>query len=91
MSDVLIISYDLMAPGKNYEPLIQKIKAYGAWAKLSSSAYLVMTSDDPTRVRDTLVSVLDANDKIYVGKVVAPAAWRGLPDEVSKWIIANQT
>ena len=29
---------------------------------------------------------LDNNDKLYVGIVKAPAAWVGMPEEVSKWI-----
>jgi hypothetical protein len=79
-----------MQPGKNYEPLLKRIKDYGAWAKLSDSAYLILTDSTPVAVRDNLVAVLDANDKIFVGNAPAPAAWRGLPDDVSKWIIANQ-
>jgi len=29
-------------------------------------------------------------DKLYVGVSPAPSAWFGLPDDVSKWIHANQ-
>jgi len=90
MSRVLMISYDLVNPGQNYESLIQKIKAYSKWARLGGSAYLILTDKSPKEVRDSLAQVLDANDKIWVGVAPAPSAWKGLPPAVSNWIIANQ-
>lgn len=90
MNSVLIISYDLANPGQNYESLIQRIKAYGQWARLGGSAYLILTSQTPQQVRDHLVQVLDANDKIWIGVAPRPSAWKGLPNEVANWILANQ-
>lgn len=90
MSHVLIVSYDLVNPGKNYEALLKKIKSYQSWARLGGSAYLILTDATVVAVRDALAALLDTNDKIYVGTAAAPAAWKGMPDEVSKWIVANQ-
>jgi hypothetical protein len=86
---ILFITYDLINPGQNYEGLLKKIKAYSAWAKLGESAYLISTDIAPTQVRDNLNAVLDQNDKLFVGKAVAPAAWRGMSDSVSNWILEN--
>lgn len=90
MPRVLVISYDLVNPGKNYEALLQRIKAYGGWAKLGGSAYLVLTDANPEQVRDDLSVVLEVNDKLYVGVSPAPSAWKGMPEDVSRWIVANQ-
>lgn len=87
---VLIVSYDLVNPGRNYQQLLKLIKSYTGWARLGGSAYLIATTDAPTAVRDNLVTVLDRNDKLYVGAAPAPAAWYGMPDDVGQWIIANQ-
>lgn len=89
MNKVLIISYDLVNPGQNYESLLKLIKAYPGWARLGGSAYLISTSSTPVQVRDHLTQALDQNDKLFVGTLVAPSAWRGLPEEVSKWIHEN--
>lgn len=86
----LIISYDLVTPGQNYDKLLQKIKAYSSWARLGGSAYLIITSDEVGQVRDNLKTVLDTNDALFVGTCPVPSAWRGLPDDVSKWILENQ-
>ena len=90
MSKTLIVSYDLVNPGQNYEKLIQKIKQYG-WARLGGSAYLIQTDATPVQVRDTLKAVLDANDKLFVGVAPPPSAWSGLPDDVANWILKNQS
>ena len=87
---VLIISYDLVNPGQDHKKLLQLIKSYSGWARLGGSAYLISTNSSPKSVRDHLVTALDRNDKIYIGVATAPAAWYGMPDDVSKWILANQ-
>jgi hypothetical protein len=87
---VLIISYDLYKPEQNYDKLLQKIRSYGSWAKLGGSAYLIATTQTPVNVRDNLATVLDANDALFVGTCPVPSAWKGLPDEVAKWILENQ-
>lgn len=90
MNRALIVSYDLVNPGQNYERLLKLIKSYSSWARLGGSAYLILTETTPVQVRDHLRQALDPNDKLYVGVSPAPSAWVGMPDEVSKWIQANQ-
>lgn len=87
---VLIVSYDLVNPGQNYERLIKLIKQSGSWARLGGSAYLILTASTPVEIRDKLMAALDSNDKLFVGTAPAPAAWAGVPDDVSNWILANQ-
>jgi hypothetical protein len=90
VSRTLIVSYDLVNPGQNYEALLKRLKNYPQWARLGGSAYLILTNQTPVQVRDDLAAVLDSNDKIFVGTAPSPSAWQGMPEEVSRWIIANQ-
>jgi hypothetical protein len=90
MSQVLIVSYDLVNPGQNYERLLKLIKSYSSWARLGGSAYLIYTNLSPVQVRDNLRQALDPNDKIYVGVAPVPSAWSGMPDDVTNWIHTNQ-
>jgi hypothetical protein len=87
---VLIVTYDLYEPGKNYEGLLQRIKSLGVWARLGYSCYLVYTQSDPVSARNQLIDALDTNDALYVGIAPPPSAWHGLPDEVSNWIRSHQ-
>ena len=87
----LIITYDLYKPGANYELLLRKIKSFGPWAKLGGSSYLIITSKTPVEVRNVLQEALDRNDKLFVSVCPPPSAWYGLPEDVSKWILNNQS
>lgn len=91
MASTLIISYDLSNPGQNYEEIIKKIKSYTSWARLGGSAYLIYTDDGVKEVRDALWSLMDAGDKVYVSVAPPPAAWAGMPKDVSNWIHKYQT
>lgn len=90
MRHCYIITYDLVNPGRNYEGLLQRIKAYHGWARLGGSSYLIMTDQTAIQIRDNLLEILDSTDKLYVGLMGDTAAWFGLGDEVSNWIRNNQ-
>jgi len=90
MKNVLIISYDLINPGRNCERLLQKIKAYPRWARLGGSVYLIVTESTANQVCDSLADALDKGDKLYVGVSPAPSARIGMPEEVTKWLHENQ-
>ena len=89
MKHAYIVSYDLSIPGQNYEELLGRIKSYPLWARLGGSSYIIITEKDATSIRDYLGQLINYNDKLFVGTLVAPAAWKGLPEEVSTWIINN--
>ena len=86
MTKTYIISYDLSNPDRNYEDLLKGIKSYRLWARLGGSAYIVKTGKTDIEIRDNLMKSLDANDKLFVGTVNAPAAWIGLAKDVSDWL-----
>lgn len=83
---IYIVTYDLIEPGQKYDDLLNLIKSEPAWARLGGSAYLVDSKEEAVALRDKYKRALDNNDKLYVGIVKAPAAWVGMPEEVSKWI-----
>ncbi|MCW3781359.1 hypothetical protein [Defluviimonas salinarum] len=85
----LMVTYDLLNQGQNYDCLIKKIKAYPGWCHLQQSVWLISTSNNCVQVRDNLSSCLDANDKLFVAKLQGEAAWRGHSGEITKWIKEN--
>ncbi|AFL99480.1 hypothetical protein Desde_1047 [Desulfitobacterium dehalogenans ATCC 51507] len=80
------ISYDLTAPGRNYDDLIAEIKNLGDWAYPLKSTWLVESNLTSVQVRDKLLETMDSNDKLLVMMCADDAAWCNLPDEVSDWI-----
>ena len=86
---IYIVCYDLRPPTQRYASLVERIKSYSGWAYVCESTYLIRTDDTAAQVRDALGADIDGNDKLFVGVISAPAAWKGLPQEVSEWIKNN--
>lgn len=70
-----IITYDLCAPGRNYDDLYKAIKSYGTWAHITESTWFVKTADSCIQIRDNLLSRVDSNDRLFVGELTGTAAW----------------
>src|SRR3954468_10254446 len=83
----LHVSYDLIAPDKNYEKVIAQIKALGSWAKIHYSYWYVNSTKSASQAVDFLKPALDANDKVYVVDATNnAAAWNTLPNNVANHI-----
>jgi hypothetical protein len=88
MRQSLIVLYDLRGAdtkSTDYESLIEQIKAYPGWGRITESAWIVITDEETTEVRDRLGSFLDPDDRIFVGPLGKPAAWRNVMAS-SDWI-----
>ena len=90
MANNLHISYDLIAPDRNYDTLIAKIKELGGWSKIGYSFWYVKSTYTSSQARDYLLPVLDSNDKLYVVDATNGAAsWHNLSREVGQYILDN--
>ncbi len=70
-----IIEYDLRQPGRDYDALYEAIKSYGTWARITESTWFIKTDATCVQVRDKLLSVMDTNDRLFVGELGGVAAW----------------
>lgn len=82
-----LINYDLRTPGKNYDDLIDAIKAYGKWAKICSSCWAIKTDAEDTQIRDNLNQYIDTNDILFVCTFDSWASYN-LPEDVANWLKA---
>lgn len=80
------ISYDLRAPGRNYNSLYEEIKSLGSWAHPVESTWLIDTNVSLTDVRDRLKAKMDSNDRLLVTICSKGTAWHNLPKDVEDWI-----
>lgn len=80
------INYDLSKPGQDYADLYKRIKAYGTWAHVVESMWIIVTTKTATAVCNDLKQAIDSNDKLFVGSVRSPASWVGMDDEMTKWL-----
>ncbi|MFA5030330.1 MAG: CRISPR-associated protein Cas2 [Patescibacteria group bacterium] len=85
--NTLLISYDLITPGKDYSRLYEYLRDYAAYCKPLESVWLIKTSKNCPTVKDELVDYTDRNDKIFVVDITGKAsALRNFPQNVVDWI-----
>lgn len=69
----LLISYDLVQPGQDYDKLISYLENY-THAKPLYSVWVIKTSKSPKRVKNEIVDLIDQNDKVIVVDTTGKAA-----------------
>ena len=81
------VSYDLKAPGRNYEALYDLLKSY-AWCRITASHWLLDSSDTPQTLFEKIAKVIDANDAVAVFPVQREAGWwtQGLDESQLDWL-----
>jgi len=83
------IVYDLRKQ-RNYNSLINAIKAYEVWAHPLESCWIIASDQSAQQIRDDLASVMDADDGLLVTRLQNEAAWRMLDyekdNEMTNWL-----
>lgn len=83
---VYSISYDLRAPGRDYNSLYDAIKSYSTWWHQTESVWLIVTKDSAVDVRSKLIRYLDSNDKLFVVALQKEWAAVGFSDNEYGWL-----
>ena len=63
-----LISYDLLTPGKNYDPLIDALTQQGA-KRVLLSQWTLNTYCSPKQIRDWARRYMDNNDRILISEI----------------------
>lgn len=88
---VYMISYDLITPGRNYDNLIETIKAFGTWAHPLESQWLIVAENTTCiALRNIFRAHIDANDKLLVLEIPRQNwASVNLPQTIVDWLNAQ--
>ncbi len=65
---VILVTYDLKAPGRNYQPVYDYLKQF-TYCKSLESVWLLDTTTTPGQIRNALSSIVDANDTTFVVQI----------------------
>ncbi|MCB4825522.1 hypothetical protein [Roseicella aerolata] len=79
-----LVTYDLKREVVRPK-IVDAIKRWGAWAKLSESSYAIATQQTPQAVYQALSHLLDDNDQLYVITLTKPYSGQG-PVQVNDWL-----
>jgi hypothetical protein len=72
-------NYDLHQPGRNYQPLWDRLAQWGAFRVLES-CWIVPEAAGAEALRDDLRQYMDSNDSLLVSRVTGEMAWANLRD-----------
>jgi hypothetical protein len=87
---ILIVAFELVDPRHNQLAVVNKIRNYGDWARVTDTTYLVNTTHSPQQVRNWIATALVEGDTIYVSRLGRTSAWLGFPEILSNWIRERQ-
>jgi hypothetical protein len=82
---ILLITYDLHTPERDYNDVISKIKSFGSWAHPEESVWLVDTTLQPADCRDRLKQMTEEATYFIVGLRRDWSSW-GLASAVANWL-----
>jgi hypothetical protein len=80
---VLLVTYDLKQPGRNYAPVHAYLKQFN-YCKGLESVWLLDTTMTAAQVRDGLNSLIDANDTTFVTPI--GRAWASWGFSCGNWL-----
>jgi len=83
---VLIVTYDLHNPGRDYKKVEAAIHKLGSWAHPQGSVWMVDTSTDTLTVVKTLYVAGDANDEYLVSRLHHNQAFINMDKDVEAWL-----
>lgn len=72
---VILVTYDLKQPGRNYQPVYDYLKTH-TWCKGIESVWLLDTTKSVSTIRDEIGRIVDSNDIIFVVRLMREWASR---------------
>jgi hypothetical protein len=83
---VLIVTYDLHAPGRDYDDIAELLRSARAWAHPQGSVWWLDTDREPSWWRDELKKRGDANDEYFVARMHQNWAGYKMGQEMVDWL-----
>ncbi|WP_333678626.1 hypothetical protein [Dyella sp.] len=86
---LMLIDYDLKAPGRNYNALQEAIKASPGWWHYMESNWVVATNETVRDLQSKLNALIDANDRLLIVDISNCEVGGWLPRDAWDWLKKN--
>jgi hypothetical protein len=80
---VILVTYDLKQPGRNYQPVHDYLKKF-TYCKGLESVWLLDTTLTTTAIRDALSKLVDASDKTFAVRITKD--WGSWNYDCADWL-----
>jgi len=84
---IILVTYDLKQPGRNYTPVHNYLRQF-TYCKGLESVYLLDTAVSTATIRDSLRSVIDENDVVFVVRITQD--WASWGYSCGEWLNSPQ-
>lgn len=85
---VLLVTYDLHAPGRDYDDITELLKSARSWAHPQGSVWWLDTDREPEWWRDELKKRGDSNDEYFAVRMRQNWAGYNLGSKMYDWLRA---
>lgn len=68
MTDLYVVSYDLISPGRNYEPLYSELLRLGA-RRILKSQWIIRSPSTALQLREHFWQFIEDNDRLLVNAI----------------------
>jgi hypothetical protein len=82
---ILLVTYDLKTPNRDYGPLYVALKQQGVWWHYLDSVWLIDTIKTPDQVYADIVKNITMDDRLFITAIKRPY-WGYLPKDAWDWI-----
>lgn len=82
---VLLVTYDLKTPLRDYAPFYEALKQQGAWLHYLDSTWLISTSHTPQQLYNAVVSHITTSDRLLIVPITRPY-YGFMPKDVWDWL-----
>ena len=72
-----IVTFEVANPDQKRQ-LKERLKAYGTFCPINDNCWAIVTNEKASQIRDNLMELIPASDKIFVIKSGVEAAWRNV-------------
>jgi hypothetical protein len=62
---IILVTYDLVSPGRNYQPVYDYLKKH-TYCKGLESVWLLDTAKSTKTIRDEMTKLVDSKDKLFM-------------------------
>lgn len=83
---ILIISYDLKQPGRNYDDLYDAIKSAPGYISAMDSLWFISTTESVETWSERLLKVMDNNDYLFVVDITGQSRQGWMSKSVWEWL-----
>jgi hypothetical protein len=74
-----IVVFSLDGNSGNRNGIVNAIKAYGTWGRLTDDAWVIYTNEKPISIRTKLLPFIGGAGRLMVLKSGYEAAWQNMP------------